>query len=406
MVNELINPLTGQWDEQLVRDNFMEIDADAILATPIRDDFEDFFAWHYDSRGLFSVKSAYKLYVQGRDGSQQSSSNQGVETLEWEKIWKLACPPKIKQFMWRFAHNSLPLRMNIKRRGMKCDTKCVCCMRLDEDGAHLFLKCKEVKYVWRELKLEDERLILCTCPDAKAVVHHILSLKEEVSSLIACLLWHWWNRRNKINSKEFAGDKINLVSKVHSWAGESKLYCSRVQKAAPTENATSVWRPPRENVLKINIDGAYRPETKEGGWGFVVRDNHGQVRGSGAGKLSCIASAAQAEARACEEAAHAASEWGVTHVLIESDSQNLVRAMQSTEFDRAPEGIIYRDLRLYMQLSFNSFEFTFAPRTCNKIAHELAAYGASRQDILTLWPESLPNDVLVSVASVFAVPST
>jgi hypothetical protein len=35
MVNELINPLTGQWDEQLVRDNFMEIDADGILATPI-----------------------------------------------------------------------------------------------------------------------------------------------------------------------------------------------------------------------------------------------------------------------------------------------------------------------------------------------------------------------------------
>uniref|UniRef100_A0ACD6A1I4 Uncharacterized protein n=1 Tax=Avena sativa TaxID=4498 RepID=A0ACD6A1I4_AVESA len=129
----------------------MRIDTETILLTPIHDDFEDFLAWHYDNKGLFSVKSAYKLFVQRRDGAQQSSSSQ--ESLQWENIWKLECPPKINQFIWRFAHNSLRLRMNTKRRGMVCDTKCVCCQRLDEDGAHLFLKCKEVKYVWRELKL-------------------------------------------------------------------------------------------------------------------------------------------------------------------------------------------------------------------------------------------------------------
>jgi hypothetical protein len=40
---------------------------------------------------------------------------------------------------------------------MELDTKCVMCNRLDEDGGHLFLKCKLVKKVWRELNLEDER---------------------------------------------------------------------------------------------------------------------------------------------------------------------------------------------------------------------------------------------------------
>jgi hypothetical protein len=167
----------------------MSIDAKAILATPIRDDFEDFPAWHYDSKGVFTVKSAYKLFVQMRDGPQQSSSAQSNATLQWKKIWKIACPPKIQQFMWRFAHNSLPLRLNIKRRGIDCDTRCVCCKRLDEDGAHLFLRCKAVKGVWQDLKLEKERNDLCLCPDAKSVVHHILSLGEEKSSLIACLLW-------------------------------------------------------------------------------------------------------------------------------------------------------------------------------------------------------------------------
>jgi hypothetical protein len=40
---------------------------------------------------------------------------------------------------------------------MECETRCVCCQRLDEDGAHLFLLCKEVKKVWKDLKLEEER---------------------------------------------------------------------------------------------------------------------------------------------------------------------------------------------------------------------------------------------------------
>jgi hypothetical protein len=178
-VNDLINPATGQWDEQLVRDTFMSLDADTILATPIREDFEDFLAWHYDSKGLFSVKSAYKLYVQKRDGPQQSSSNEDAEISYWEFFWKLSCPPKIKQLLWIFAHNSLPLKMNIKRRGMDCETKCLCCNRLDEDGAHLFLRCKEVKHIWKELKVEEERQLLCECHDAKTVVKQILCLNEE-----------------------------------------------------------------------------------------------------------------------------------------------------------------------------------------------------------------------------------
>jgi hypothetical protein len=42
-VCELIDPITENWDEQLVKNIFWEMDAKVILATPIRDEFEDFF---------------------------------------------------------------------------------------------------------------------------------------------------------------------------------------------------------------------------------------------------------------------------------------------------------------------------------------------------------------------------
>ena len=92
-------------------------------------------------------------------------------------------------------------------------------------------------------------------------------------------------------------------------------------------------------------------------------------------------------------------------IVVESDSQNLIKAMQSNEFDRAPEGIIYRDLRLYVRLNFNSVMFSVIPRTCNNLAHELAKYGAARKNLKLLVLEALPCDVRVSLASASAEPS-
>ena len=59
--SELIDPVTGKWDTELIRDIFWEEDADLILQMPLRDGAVDFLAWHFDTKGVFSVKQAYKL---------------------------------------------------------------------------------------------------------------------------------------------------------------------------------------------------------------------------------------------------------------------------------------------------------------------------------------------------------
>ena len=66
-MDELIDPITGQWDVQLVHDTFWPEDANEVLRIPIDDRMEDWSAWHFDSKRLFSVKSSYKLVVARRD---------------------------------------------------------------------------------------------------------------------------------------------------------------------------------------------------------------------------------------------------------------------------------------------------------------------------------------------------
>lgn len=66
-VSDLADPVKETWDDQLVVDLFCEEDAKDILAIPIHDGMKDHIAWHFDPKGRFSVKSAYRLGMRLRD---------------------------------------------------------------------------------------------------------------------------------------------------------------------------------------------------------------------------------------------------------------------------------------------------------------------------------------------------
>lgn len=388
----------------LVRDIFCEEDVKIILATPIREDFEDFHAWHYDEKGAFSVKSACQVYIQNRDNAIVATTSEPVQdVIEWKRIWKTPCQPKVQQFLWRLAHNSLPFKLKIKRRGIECDTLCVCCKRLDEDGCHLFVKCKEVKKLWREMGMEEVRLRLCTCAGAKEMVQAIFRLPEEDQTLVAFMLWKWWDRRNKINSGEQVCPIPTTASQARLWAMEF-MQLSRDGRTTQSAKPVCQWKRPEGDQLKINLDGAFQETAGTGGWGFLIRDNTGDVRGAGTGKIPNVRSAEQSEAEACMHAIEAAADWGMTNVCIESDCKNLISALQSNDRDLAPQGIFYRDMRQFIRLNFSVVSYMHVPRACNKIAHELAAMGSNGRESSRLWSEDIPQFVNVLVASECAAP--
>lgn len=104
-VSELISPITGTWDEELIHEVFWPEDAQHILTIPIKLGYDDMVAWHFDPRGLFSVKSVYHVLEDKREqskvkqvGSSSTGDDEGAAEV-WDKIWKLDCIPKIKQFL-------------------------------------------------------------------------------------------------------------------------------------------------------------------------------------------------------------------------------------------------------------------------------------------------------------------
>lgn len=61
-VSDLIDPNTGQWDEELLQTVFNPVDVGRILQIPMNlNAFEDFIVWHTEWKGTFLVRSEYKV---------------------------------------------------------------------------------------------------------------------------------------------------------------------------------------------------------------------------------------------------------------------------------------------------------------------------------------------------------
>jgi hypothetical protein len=58
------------------------------------------------------------------------------------------------------------------------------------------------------------------------------------------------------------------------------------------------WKPPPDDVYKINVDASFQAETKKWGWGFIVRNKPGNFLKGGIGNLSRVACPLQTEALA------------------------------------------------------------------------------------------------------------
>ena len=276
----------------------------------------------------------------GRNAASSESLPVGNSGFRWDKIWGMEVPNKVKMFIWRLFHNSLAVRQNLVRRGMKVNTLYPMCQRLDEDLGHLFFKCKEVKDCWRRLNLEEYHIILAACHSGKDMMRSIWALSRQIQLQIIVLLWRWWSARNKAN----AGDKRPTGPEVCSLV---TFYVCEFEKGRKSDNIFQQvkqqrWEPPPEDVYKINTDGAFRAVTNQGGWGFVVRNRVGDFLEGGCGNLRRVASSFQAEALAVLHSVVRVLQLGISRIILETDASDLVRGLTSTDLDQSVDGSLLK----------------------------------------------------------------
>jgi hypothetical protein len=90
------------------------------------------------------------------------------------------------------------------------------------------------------------------------------------------------------------------------------------------------------------------------------------------------------EMEACAATMEGAAALGLHRVVFESDNQTLVNALKTSSFDLSDIGILLREIRSVRIASFESFEFKFSPRSCNKVAQ----YGTLSAQVGQISPQT------------------
>lgn len=194
-VAHLMDQNTMEWKEDVVRDVFREQDVEQILRIRLPSKpIEDFISWLYEKRGVFSVRSAYKMARKLKEeeegnGTQSSSGNQEGRPL-WKKLWKLPIPHKVLTFGWRAVNNGLAVQANKRRRNICITSTCEVCGMEDESVMHALVRCGHalvLRFAMRELwDLPDEQHLLSLSTDG--LLHMVVEAEIDKGSKLLLLL--------------------------------------------------------------------------------------------------------------------------------------------------------------------------------------------------------------------------
>ena len=215
-MEELIDPITGWWDEELLRANLWSVDVEPILRIPLpTHDQSDFIAWLPNKNGCFSVKSAYHLEwrIEYRrralrsDGTDRSSPHE-----VWKKIWQIPVARKVQIFTWRALHGIIPCLCTLANRHIGSSVNCPVCSFDGEDLKHMLFVCSRAMDIWQGLELEDcvKAALVMDRPGSMILEELICSSRpggvtcriENAVTTIMIACWYIGWLRRKIKNKE------------------------------------------------------------------------------------------------------------------------------------------------------------------------------------------------------------
>jgi hypothetical protein len=160
-VSELISPVTGTWDSELLQELFSPVDVQRILEIPLNNHgFEDFIAWHYSKNGRYSVRLGYHLqwnHAFGDRVGQLALPGSSATNPVWKEMWRLKIPSKCKIFLWQALHGIIPLKSILVNRHIGTSGECPICRQAPEDVIHLLFQCDTAKNLRRGLAIDDDK---------------------------------------------------------------------------------------------------------------------------------------------------------------------------------------------------------------------------------------------------------
>ncbi|XP_048634185.1 uncharacterized protein LOC125608233 [Brassica napus] len=326
-VSDLMLPETCEWDLHKLQLCLPDYKDSIQCIKPSQTGAPDKIVWLGTKTGEYTTKSGYYNAVNGEDNGHAGPVG---DDFNWKKnVWNLECAPKIKMFSWKLLKGALPVGARLHERHVPVDPACKRCGEV-ESITHLFFHCRFARKVWQlapfatevdcsgMIDLAEEWLPICVkkCLPPSGI---------SSGSLAPWILWSLWKERNKFVFEGHSASPEDTLSKALVIARE---WCTTKERNTLSKSiriTIPVQLPPL--TVTIRSDAAWAPGGTTAGLGcFVISPSESHSFSKG---VSHVTSALMAEGLAMLEAVKLGAKEELRKICFESDSSQLISAINS-----------------------------------------------------------------------------
>uniref|UniRef100_A0A2N9E4N8 Reverse transcriptase zinc-binding domain-containing protein n=1 Tax=Fagus sylvatica TaxID=28930 RepID=A0A2N9E4N8_FAGSY len=353
-VDRLICGDTMRWNDALLRQVFLPHEVEVIQSIPLSNRRpNDVLIWTGTKRGVFSVKSAYRLLLaQQRAGEASSSSSYGGDQKFWSALWSASVQPKVRVFMWKACKGILPTLANLFAKGISNTFSCVWCGEEAETVDHLLWQCEFAQRMWHECPVT-------FCP----TVHLAMSFKEFIESCVLALF------------SPAAGIALDYIE-------SGKMLTESI--SPPTALLSFKWKPPDAMNHKLNFYCHHGTDGHMVGVGVLIRDSAGLVAAAKCSKVRQVGDVIQVAASVLLEALVFAFHIGLRRLEVEMGNMELLGLLNLSSPCLAPIGVLVEDISSWAH-KFQFLRFSFIKKECNKASQALATEALSSSFEQWVW---------------------
>ncbi|KAJ9554109.1 hypothetical protein OSB04_018154 [Centaurea solstitialis] len=370
-VGDLVNPLSQEWNRELLARLFSSRDCNRILnLSPPNESHPDKIIWHWTEDGIYSVKSCYRLITE-----KIAPLSHLFISGDWKRIWKANIPNKVKFFIWRAIREVIPTRNALQSRGIQVPPLCPLCNRNVENNWHALVDCPQVRSIWNETGLSSE--IDARTLEANSFSELIFKFLHDHSGhdgdSFLMLLWSIWHRRNDIVWNDGPRDPSPVIRRAFCLLSEwrAKRSLTMISSGSHDQPNTDSWKPPRPDFLKCNVDATVPDNNSSAGFGAVIRNHKGEFIAAKATPISSRPPVRECEALAIRDTILWVANRGESNVVFETDAKVVADAIYDPIPDDSEFGDIIKDIRSLLNANMN-FSVHAVSRQANEVAHLMA----------------------------------
>ena len=260
----------------------------------------------------------------------------------------------------------------------------------------MLFTCDRSKKVWEELGLKptienvvaQERSgsvilekLLCSDLEGEARI----PIANGVEMIMVAAWYLWWDRR-KISHDEKCGTPVRTAMSIRG------IVANALAMKPGVKDRKVRWERPAMGVLKLNVDASYHSNEGSGATGAVIRDCTGAFIAGCCYYKQHAMDAPSMDALALLDGLSLADNLGISTLVVESDSLEIVQAILDPSDYRASAAVVTDDCRKLLT-AFGRVTVVHCAREGNAAAHGLAR-ASYRGNFSREWRDKPPDFLL------------